>query len=181
MWALGSGCPQLPCSPNVAACPFLISGTVICGVCRTRRPVCVLQLSAGIKRRRLQMYATLGSVSRAAETICSAWQGPQIYGVYVPLHLWARDEKVPLFFCPPPSLPQLYPSTSVSSLFLDPSCMTFRWTRIGSHREGIGTFVWFYWVVSAAGRCRDQSEWFSWHVIWKQPGYRRPPWRSVLA
>lgn len=155
MWALVSGCPQLPCSPNVAVCPFLISGTVICGVCRTRRPVCVLQFAAGIKCRRLQMYATLGTVSRAAETICPAWQGPQIYGVYVPLHLWARDEKIPLFFCPTPSLPRLYPSTSISSLLLDPSCMTFCWTRIGSHREGIGTFVWFYWVVSAAGGCRD--------------------------
>lgn len=75
--------------------------------------MCVLLLAAGVKCRRLQMYATLGTVSRAAETICPAWQGPQIYGVYVPLHLWAGDEKIPLFFCPTPSLPRMYPSTSV--------------------------------------------------------------------
>ncbi len=60
--------------------------------------ISLLAAAAVIKRGRLQMYGTWGRVSGAAERMCPAWQGCQIYRVDVSLHLWARDEKIPLFF-----------------------------------------------------------------------------------
>lgn len=130
-----SSSPVLPFS---LCPPFLISWAVICEVSRTRRPVCISQLAAaaGTKRGRPQMYGAWGSVSGAAERTCPAWPGPQIYGVDVPLHLCARDEKIPLFFSHkhpphPECSPPLPFHLSFRPILL---AMLFRGTGIGSHR-----------------------------------------------
>lgn len=74
-----------------------------------------------------------GIVSRAAERMCPVWHKHRIYGAEVSLHLWTRDEKIPLSCPQTPSLPRVYPCTPISSL-LDPSCISFQWADIGSHR-----------------------------------------------
>lgn len=131
---------------------FLNSGAVICGVSRTRRPVCISQLAvAVVKCGRLQMYGTWRRVSGAAEKICPNWQGPQIYGVDVPLHLWARDEKIPLFFShkhPP------YPEcTSPLPFFLSfrpiLHAMLLCWKGSGSQQ--CGSVVWTGWGKQKEG------------------------------
>lgn len=103
--------------------PFLISWAVICKVSQTRRPVCISRL-AGIMRGSLQMCGMLGIVSRAAERMCPAWQNIR-FMVLKSLHLWTRDEKIPLSCPQTPSLPRVYPCTPISSL-LDPSCISFQ-------------------------------------------------------
>lgn len=63
--------------------------------------------------------------------------GPQIYVVDVPLHLWARDEKIPLFFShkhPP------YPECTPALLFLLSfrpilHAMLLHWMTSGSHKS----------------------------------------------
>lgn len=104
--------------------PFLISCAVICEFSQTRRPVCI-SLLAGITRGSLQICGMWGIVSRAAERMCPAWQKHRIYGPEVSLHLWTRDEKIPLSCSQKPSLPQVYPCTPISSL-LDSSCISFQ-------------------------------------------------------
>lgn len=110
--------------------PSLISWAVICEVSQTRRPVCISQLAEIM--RGFQMCGMWGIVSRAAERMCPAWQKHWIYGAEVSLHLWTRDEKIPLSCPQTPSLPRVYPCTPISSL-LDPSCISFQWADIGSH------------------------------------------------
>lgn len=115
----------------------------ICEVSRTMFPVCILQLAVvGIK---CGMYGTWFRVSGEPERRCPSWQGPQIYGVDVSLHLWATDEKIPLFFfSQTPSLTLNVPLHSHSFSLLDPSCMTCCGTRwaVGLH-EGVA--VWSWW------------------------------------
>lgn len=135
--------------------PFILnSWAVTCTLSRTRNPVCISQLAvAGIKRGCLQMYGTRGRVSGAAERMCPAWQGPQIYGVDVPLHLWARDEKIPLFFFLTNTLPTLnVPLHSHSFSLLDSSCMPCcsldgQWVSQGE-KEGVAVWFWLGGEIS---------------------------------
>lgn len=110
----------LQCPPFV-----LICGTVIFSVSTTKSPVCISLLTdARIKRGCLQMYGTWSRVSGAAERMCPAWHGPQIYGVDVFLHLWDRDEKIPLFsLSHKHSLHPERTSPLLFLLFLSPSCV----------------------------------------------------------
>lgn len=127
-----------PCS--LLCLSSLISWAVICEVSQTRHPVCISRL-AGIMRGSLHMCGMWGIVSRAAERMCPVWQKHRIYGAEVSLHLSTRDEKIPLSCPQTPSLPWVHPCTPISSL-LDPSCISFQWADIGSHR-GITRQQWW--------------------------------------
>lgn len=178
--------PLSPLCLFILCLPFVICGAVICEVSRTRRPVCFSWLVvAGIKCGRLQMYGTWVRVSRAAERMCPAWQGPPIYGVDVPLHYGPEMKRFPCSFVQHPPYPECTPSLPFL-LSLRPILLVLpldgHLGLMGVNSGSVGVVSTGQWMqLEGAVLFALSSKAFIWYVKSKQPGHRRSSWGSLLA
>lgn len=131
---------------------ILTTVSIICETSWTRHLVFTSLMPAKKKEKqgRPQMYRTWCGVSEAAARTCPVWQGLQIYSVDVPLHLWPRDEKIPLFFSHKhPPYPECTPP--IQFLPFSPSYMPCG-QSLGLTRVKDKVAVWF-WLKSERSYC----------------------------